>query len=531
VADEIKIKISGDYDDQAAKQAIEDAKAIEKADPELQITADADQAKADIATTTEAAQALSREDVVITIKAQIDAAKADLDRLQTALRETGEAAEDTDRKLGRIDNAAPGGNLRGNAIADLTGPLGEASGAASDFAGVFDGLGDIAGETASKLGLSAGAASTVAGAITGLGVVVAAGAAVWSIWSAKQKEAEARAKEHKKAVDDLATSIRKGDREAAVANFHKLYDDAIASAEKFGLKQQDIVRFLSGETDAIPGLTAKWQELTAARDAANVEANKAQAAGETYVNTAAAEAKAFEDLAVSMGISRTELLNGKIATEDKAAADEHLADMLVGAEEAQQDMNTAVANSISPLDRAKNSAHNLGVEIDTLAGNLDIEEEALAFAAQLETAMTNAQTETGNTRQEIIDLEQAVIDAGRTTGQTPFVIKSTVAAVERGDLEAAGAAVESWYRLHPVSIASKLALPKVLRSPRTGGLLDESDVGLSSNSFTPAPAAQVFNVNLPRGARASDIAKALRVSSRRNGTRYLNPVVTYAGGN
>jgi chromosome segregation ATPase len=324
---------------------------------EIEVDADTSAAESDLKAVADQTDKLETADTTIDIKADTSKAESNLQQVQTELKQTGEKADETNRKLDDTTGAAGPGNLRGNAIADLTGPLGEASSAASDFAGVFDGLGDAAESVAGKLGLSQGMADKLGGAIAGLGVAVAAGAAIWSIWSAKQKEAEARAKEHREALESLATAIRKGDREAATANFHKMYDEAITSAEKFGLKHEDVIRFLSGETDAIPGLTSKWHELTAARDLANIEANKAQAAGETYVNTAAMEADAFEQLALSLGISREELAGQKVATEEQAKADEHLADVLVGAESAQDDMNKAT-------DKAKTASDHLSESLD-----------------------------------------------------------------------------------------------------------------------------------------------------------------------
>jgi hypothetical protein len=64
---------------------------------------------------------------------------------------------------------------------------------------------------------------------------------------------------------------------------------------------------------------------------------------------------------------------------------------------------------------------------------------------------------------------------------------------------------------------------KFLRSISRGGtqILDEAKAGVFAAG---APAS--FTVNLPRGARHADIARALGVSARRNGRRYEQ--VTYA---
>src|SRR5580765_2675024 len=214
---------------------------VEKLDPEVTVTADTGGAVADLKTVDEAAGRLSRDDTELVIRAQIDQAKGQLKELEAQLKSTGEQADTTNRKLDDTTGAAGPGNLRGNAIADLTGPLGDASSAASDFAGVFDGLGDAAEAAAGKLGLSQGVADKLGSAIGGLGVAVAAGAAIWSLWTAHAEAARKKARELAEAQTEVAKAIRDGNRDAAIANFHKAYDEAIAGAEKFGLKAKDVI--------------------------------------------------------------------------------------------------------------------------------------------------------------------------------------------------------------------------------------------------------------------------------------------------
>jgi len=503
-----------------ASEVIEDvadaAGDLEKLTPEVEIGADTDTAKADIQAVADAAEAAARADHDLVLRAKIDQAKGELKQLQTELDQTGEKAEDTTKKLDKVDGGG-GSDLRGNAIADLTGPLGEASGAASDFAGVFDGLGDIAGETASKLGVSQDAAAKLSGMIGGLGVAVAAGAAIWSLWTAKQKAAEAAAKEHREQIEGLAEAIRKGDRAAATANFHKLYDDAIKSAEQFGLRQEDVIRFLSGENDAIPGLTSKYQELSKARDEARIEGDKARAAGDTYIDTATAEAKAFEDLAEQMGVSRDELVKGKVASKDKAAADDHLADVLVGAEDKQKKMTAAVADSVSKLSAAEQKTKDLDDGYARLDERLSDKRAIEDWQTAMITAQEAVHDKNKDTVVDIRAVEDAIKEAARVAGLTPIQTQAIIDEADQGDIDKAFFNMQAMINAKgPLNANLKIhpELPPRLKIVTRGGtvILDEA--------LVPSPSAapsSVVNVNMPRGVRHSDIYRAVGVSGRRNG--------------
>jgi chromosome segregation ATPase len=498
----------------------DEAAKLEELSPEIPIGADTATATADIKAVAEAAEAAARADHELVLRAKIDQAKGELKALQTELDTTGQHAKDATDQLDRVDSGG-GSNLRGNAIADLTGPLGEASGAASDFAGVFDGLGDIAGETASKLGLSQDAAGKLSGMIGGLGVAVAAGAAVWSLWTARQKAAEAAAKEHREQIEGLAEAIRKGDREAATANFHKLYDEAISSAEKFGLKAEDVTRFLSGETTAIPGLTAKWKELSAARDADVVAANKARAAGETFTGTAEAQAKAFEDLTEKMGLSRAELESGKTASKEKAAADDHLADVLVGAESKQKDMNRAVADSVTTLSKAERATADLEAGYSALNDRLSDKRAIEDWRTAMEDAQTAVHDGNAETVVDLRAVEDAIVHAAKVAGLTPIQTQAVIDTAQT-DVDKAFLMMQSMIDAKgPLNANLKIhpELPPRLKIVTRGGttILDEALVPISSAAAAPS---SVVNVNMPRGVRHSDIQRAVGYSARRNGKRF-----------
>jgi len=559
VADEIKVKITGDYDSKGADEAIKDAKEIEKLDPELKITADADAAVTDIDKVTEAAQALSREDTVIKITAQIDAAKADLERLQTELINTGEKAEDTARQLDRTTGGGDGSNLRGNAIADLTGPLGDASGAASDFAGVFDGLGDIASEAGRKMGLSQQAAGQLSSVIGGLGVVAAAGVAVWTMWNKKQEEAKKKAEEHRKAARELFKAIEEGNSEASADKFIEMYQDVIDKGIEAGLSVNEIVDGIRGIGDAVPASNSKLDEL-------NTKIGDLSAARDDFVSKSGTTPFALESaqnlqLQIDKLVEQKDaLLNSRDAYQEELAASkasdtqrqeviDSLGDVVAAEIEAknkvllyenQVDSTTLAVNTDVALMEAK---------WDELHGKIDKEKALLTYKQQVEDLKQahidagTAATEHGAgspehiaaveaVRLKTLDLETETVNlAQKYTDMPAEKVTELVAKIDAGSIETLpqeiDAAVNS--KDYRVSVhLDRIVFDGETHAAGSTNIRFNNASASGSVSVGVSSAPQQVNVNLPRGARAGDISKALGVSARRNGTLFANPVVTYA---
>ena len=513
MADE-KIQIDISAKDDASKkldEVADTAADLEKLSPEVAVTADTAGATGDIAAVGDAAGRLSHDDTVLVIKAQIDQAKGELRSLEDQLKQTGEQADTTNRKLDDTTGTAGPGNLRGNAISDLTGPLGDASGAASDFAGVFDGLGDAAEAAAGKLGLSQGVADKLGSAIGGLGVAVAAGAAIWTLWTQHAEAARKKARELAEAQLALGEALIDGNAEAARANFHKLYDDAIGAAERYGLKQQDVIRFITGQTDAIPGLTEKYHALQAEQEA-------------TSARTLSLPADAFAELAGSLDKARDSYgaAGGKAA--EAALANKALDDALGVTETSQKEMTAAVRDSIPKLDAAEQATRDLEAGYSALDDRLSNTRAIEDF----QQAMIDAQKKIAGgatlTRDEIRAVEDSIVHAGEIAGLTPIQIQSEIDRVEQGDID--GAFVDTQRLIDakgPLNMNVKIhpELPPRLKIVTRGGttLLDEALTPIAAASASSAPAS-IVNVTLPRGVRAGDIARAVGVNRRRNGRRY-----------
>jgi len=495
------------------------AENLEKLSPEVEIKA-SDQATGDIDAVTAAADHLARLDTELVIKAQIDQAKGQLRELQDSLDDTGKHARDATEQLDKVDGGG-GSGLRGNAIADLTGPLGDASSAASDFAGVFDGLGDAAEAAAGKLGLSEDVAGKVSSAIGGLGVAVAAGAAIWSLWTAHQQAAKKAAEENAKAVVELGDAIVKGDRAAQVTTFHKMFDEAIKKAGEFGLKTEDVTRFITGQSDAIPGLTTHYQELKAAREAAYTDEQKAKAD---------AALTAFEDEAAQLDINKQKFKDAAGASLDKAAADDHLADMISGTTGKQKDMNRAVDDSIGKLDAAEQKTRDLEAGYGSLADRLSNKRAIEDWQAAMVDAQTKVRDGVDLTRDDIRGIEDDIEAAGKAAGLTPIEIQAEIDRVDQGDID--GAYLDMQQRIDakgPLNATLKIhpELPPRLKIVTRGGttILDEALVPISSSASAPQV---VNNINMPAGSRGVDVVRQVSGQARRSGRRYGAQVVNYA---
>lgn len=514
MADE-KIQIDITAKDDASKKidAVADSAGdLEKLSPEVTVAADTGNAVADIGAVADAAGRISHDDTVLVIKAQIDQAKGELNALQTELKNTGEAADTTNRKLDDTTGTAGPGNLRGNAISDLTGPLGDASGAASDFAGVFDGLGDAAEAAAGKLGLSQGVADKLGSAIGGLGVAVAAGAAIWTLWTQHAEAARKKAKELAEAQLALGEALIDGNAEAARSNFHKLYDDAIASAERYGLKQKDVINFITGQTDAIPGLTAKYHELQAEQDA-------------TQARTLGAPADMFVELARHLDEARDSYGGAAGKAADAALANKALDDALGVTATSQKEMTAAVRDSIPKLDAAEQKVRDLEAGYSSLDDRLSNKRAIEDF----QNAMIEAQKKVAGgatlTQDEVRGIEDAIRHAGEVAGLTPIEVQTEIDRVEQGDID--GAFLDTQRKIDakgPLNMNVKIhpELPPRLKIVTRGGttLLDEALTPIASAASASSAPSTIVNVQLPRGVRAGDIARAVGVNRRRNGRRF-----------
>ena len=338
----------------------------------------------------------------------------------------------------------------------------------------------------------------------GLGVAVAAGAAIWTLWTQHAEAARKKAAELEKKQLELGKAIIDGNRDAAVADFHSMYDKAISSATTFGLKAGDVTAFITGQTDAIPGLTDKYHELTAARDAASTPRLASQYS---------AEITAIEDQQKALDAAKTSLLNSASAAQDNADAANNLADILVPATAKQKDFNKSVSDSVPKLSDAEQATRDNADALDALTGALDKKRAIEDFR----NAMVNAQTEIQNSgalsQQTIRDVENAIIHLGQVGALNPVEVATALDELTPTDINVAFLDAQSKVNAKgPVKMPVVLDMAAVQRQLAHG-------VPLSGNEVISGTAAQI-TINMPTGARYSDVARATGMSTRRNGRRY-----------
>ena len=474
------------------------AERLEKLDPEVEVTADTSQAARAVEALDDDAAALARRDTELILKARADAARAELKQLDDQLQTTARQADDTNQHLDRVTGGG-GGGLRGNAIADLTGPLGEASTAASDFAGVFDGIGDAAEAAAGKIGLSQTATAALSTVVGGLGVAVAAGAAAWSYFQERQKKAR---EEQAKVIDGqrkLNDAIREGDRLAAATSFTKLYADQETAARKAGIATEDWVNFVKGASDELPGFEANMKAATDA--AANHTVTVAGTAAE--VDRTTRQWLALRDT-LEDGRAKYAETNGVIKDQDRNL--DQVADALVGAKRETDNLRSA-------QDKLKGESQNLVTELDKIRGALDIEQASLNFQSAMAEAM-DVSDDVGPTQDQILAVKNSILDLGTTAGTNPAVIKSQIDMVDSKDLYEVLWNVNAYYAKNPAQIKTELIPPTNRTFSGQGG------TAMPAMAATGGGVA-VVNVtqHVPRGYRGDVLADA-RAAARRSGGLY-----------
>lgn len=486
-------KASGDLE-KVADAAAE----LERADPEVHVTADDDASRV-LKDVSDEARELSRQDTELVLRARIDDARGQLKALRTDLEQTADKADDTTRHMDRIgDSRGPG--LAGTAVSDLTGPLGDVSGAASDIAGVFDGLGDIVGNAAGRVGLDA---EKMAGAITGIGFAVTAAAATWAYFRQRQQQAREKQRELVEGQRELNQAIADGDRVAASKKFVELYKDALDAADRFGISVQDATRFITGQSGEIPTLTAKTRELADARD-------DFAHSGKT-IDELNKEDAALRDITGSLEGARKNYAeaNGTIAEQDRRLG--QVAQSLGQAERATS--NFSDAQKVAE-QRTKDTSDAL----DRLRGSLDIDQAMVNFKRSVIDALETVGDSALDQEDDVLALKQTIVDMGDDLKRTPLEIETVLNDVDQGNLQSVAQTVQQWYKDRPVQITAQIvAASKADRPgqifPGAGPTAVRADTGGSIGTV---------NMVLPAGWRGDPLRQAH--TARRRAGRYYSRI-------
>jgi hypothetical protein len=489
---------SDKLDDVAATVAeLEDAK------PEVTVGADTSAAEAGLRDVADAAGRLSHDDTELVIRAQIDQAKGQLKELENQLEQTGDKAVDTTAKLDKVDGGG-GTGLRGNAISDLTGPLGDASSAASDFGGVMDGLADTVEGVATKLGASSEQAGRLGEVVGGLGFVVAGAAAAWTLYKQHQEEAKRKTQEMIDKQRELIGLISDGNREAAATKFADMYQDAIDAGRTLGLTTRDIVEHITGQKDALVEVQ-KWIGNAYAGDTLNKVINA--------TNT-------IED-------QRAKWVETNGVLEDTTKKNGEIADALGILKPALKETGSAgtkMGNEVS--DGADHAAEGMQRLNDKLDAKRAIED----FKTTMVEAQQTIQKEGSLTVDQMRGVEDSIVRAGQTAGLTPIEIEALVQEVDPTNVDKAF--LDAQQRIDakgPLTMQIHPELPPRLKIVTRGGttILDEA-ISVVPGSATAGPAAQHVTINMPAGSRGVDVVRQVAGQARRSGRRFGVPVVTYA---
>jgi type II secretory pathway pseudopilin PulG len=433
VAGDEQIRIDITAEDDASKvleDVADDAAELEKLSPEIDVSADTDAATAGIRDVVDAAQTLSKQDTEIVLRARIDDAKGQLKDLRSDLEQTGDKAEDTARRLDKVGGDTGGGiQSRGNAIADLTGPLGEASSAASDFAGVMDGLGDLVGDAASKMGASAETVGRISSAMGVAGIAIAAGATAWSLFSAQQRKAKEEAQKLLETQRKLTDAIRDGNREVAATSFREIYPEADRAVGKLGVGIRAVTEYITGQKDEVAGLAERlavlrerYDDGTTAGQLARLELDQISAslidARQRYNDTNGEIGHAVtvtEQYARALGVTTDEIDKGTDATADNTD---------------EVETNTTAQEKL----QRKLELTRQGFE--KIRGVLDMDTAAANFRTVMEDALFWVRHGADLTDEHIRDIKGAILDVAEYAGYTPIEVRSLLERIDNGDVDA-----------------------------------------------------------------------------------------------
>jgi chromosome segregation ATPase len=479
---------------------------LERKPAEVDVTADTSQAERSLSDVRDDVERLAREDAELVLRAKVDAARLELKSLQTELKQTGDVAETTGR---RLDDATdkPGTGVRANAIADLTGPLGDASSQAGEFGEVFEGLDEIVGGVFSRMGASAATLGAVSSAMGGLGLVVAGAAAAFAIFRGNQQKAEQRQKELTEAVKDFNDALREGDREAQARTVQDLFKDEFEAAEAAGIATRDLARYLIGLSDELPGTALKVAQL-------NEEVRLQQERMKELGLLPGAEEEAVRVRDAYVGLLDT-LADGRTEWAETEGSVAHTDEQLRQISEAFGDAQRATDDAADAQKRIKDALERTDDKLQDLRDHLSMEHALQSFSDAVYNAMTGAEGEVTTTADEVLALKDSILTLGETAKTNPAVIESQLNAVTADNIWDVAKDVSQYYAKNPVGVATKLLPPGQTPSNPFVNVPKMAPLPPA----VPVPTPITVHQYIPRGYRGDVLADA-RQAARRSGGLY-----------
>lgn len=524
MAEQVRVDITAEDKASGKLDAVADLAAkVDKADPTVTVDADTGQATRAVADVAADVAKLTDADRVVVLKLQASELRAQLADVNAAIdkataatispdvdpaaaRKVKDLRDDIDRMGG-----SDGPRLAGNQIADLAGPFGAASSAASDFGGIFDGLADISEKVAGAVGLNA---AKMASAISGIGFGVAAAVALWSVLKERQRAA---AEEQKKVIDGqrkLNEAVREGRIDQAAQAWIDSYGTLYDRVKRAGITWEE---FITSVTESRPDSVV--DKLNATRDATGEMSDRAADA-----SAAIAEAAEQYDRAnKTLGGTESQLNDVKVAlggvegkTDDATGATSRLQDQLrlvkdrldrlqsdISADRSLLDLETAFDN----VRDAANEQMTAQIEANTAtaqgADDAVAKQDAAADAAR-------------NSRDAVLELRDTTLTYLRDLGGIPATkITEIDLLLRQGDVDAAERKIAEVTRDRDVRI-------KFIASSPSGWYLLGSGVNGTATGVIPGmAAAPVVNVTqvLPQGYHGDALTDA-RTAARRSGGMY-----------
>ena len=485
----------------------DDVAKLEKATPEIEVTADTGKAERDLKDVSDDVTRLEKNDAVVTVRAQIDDAKAQLKELQAQQDRltTGDGTtpagtspmahltEDT----GKAKDAMHG--FVGEAITELPG-VGAALGPASEAVGqITEGL--LAGEVA--MGGLAAAALPIAGIVV-----------IMQALSAELERAKKVDAFNKQQVTDYAAALK----DAAT--------DAAGLADHFReIRKIQFVETSGDIKDVSENL--KNLKLNASDFATFVTDDHAFEEWKARQVEASSGLGPIADQVTKLGVSLQDTstiaaTTGKTAVEhgqDFAAVIQAVLQGQEAVTAAQQ--TTEIANAVygksvdgvtGKIKEQKKAFQDVKGALDLYRGDLEqidqergVEQAIADFTAVIDDQESSWQ-EVGDANRTA---QEKLIDYADTQARlTPALEKKIKVSMDHGDLQ-----------------ATLDLINQIIAAQKAIGFSDKSLHNPIPGQPMPTMAPTV-NVNLPRGTRGIDTTGA--ASTRRHGRRYGNPVITYA---
>jgi hypothetical protein len=467
---------------------------------EVEITGDARDAKDEIDDVADAADDLTGSPYDLRIAANTT-------DLQAGLKEAREEAQRTEKAVGDIGGPR-GAGLAGNAMSDMTGPLGDASSAASDFGGVLDGISDTASEIALRFGASEQTVGKMSGALGLAGFAVAGAAAVWGIYKQKQQEANERIKE--------AIELLRDARENGVNAYAEKATELVQTNEGLAASMEDLGVSGGQLTDALGGDLSP-----AVRDAIRIQEEYAAVLDGTVAGTYSQQ-EALEELAGAHGMTVEELRDHiGTAAELTGAIDQQSTAMAHG-EEVLDREGELLRDVDSAAGAAAERAREMTEAFEVLHDELNDEEAYLqaqqgfddvrvaADAAYLAAATGSADAEQAarDHRLAVLDLEgQVARYAEEVEGISPEQVTQIRALIDQGKLAEAESALNEIERDRTLRV-----------NLEKGGGWAEMSPYFSWMNAGRSTATTSIVINAPRGTRPAELVSAAHQYARRNGS-------------